>query len=139
MTRNRIYYTRGQSLMVGRDIYLVAYQARSSSSDNPWISMFMPGSVTRDSMLYLSLVNVSRSGGLVGIRQFDLKSIPERQEIADASDTVQTGDTSVIEVTHDVVIGDRSGWAANPNVPPDAPETRSRGGAAALRRSGTKR
>lgn len=102
MMGDRVYYTRGQSLMVGRDTYLVAYQARSSSGGgNPWVAMFTPGSVTRNSTLYLSLVNVSRSGGLSGIRQFDIKSIPERQELADASDTVQAGDSNIIEVTRD--------------------------------------
>jgi hypothetical protein len=77
------YYTRGQSVVVGKDTYLIAYHTRKPSSvGNPFVSMFMPEAVTRDATLYLSLINLSRNGGLADIRQFDIKSVPEHQELA---------------------------------------------------------
>lgn len=71
------YYTKGEQLMIGHDTYLIAYHVPDDASTplayvNP---MGPAATLTSDSELRLTLVNVSTEGGLTDIQPFDPKSL----------------------------------------------------------------
>jgi hypothetical protein len=87
------YYTKGESVIIGSETYIVAYKANlkqpdflslmmeneSNGGKEPDMSKMMPEKLTPESALSLSLLNLKTSGNLTDIRPFDVD-----REIADS-------------------------------------------------------
>lgn len=73
-----VYYTKGETVSVGSETYLIAYTRRTRPVDYVTIMQRGPGAmpaeeVTAESSLSLSLLNLRTTGSLVDIRPFDLQ------------------------------------------------------------------
>jgi hypothetical protein len=86
------YYSKGQTVTLGSEVYIVAYRAPAKPMD--WAALMQAGAgakpptpekLTPDTTLSLSLVNLRTSGSLNDIRPFDMQ-----QEIAE-SETAPKG------------------------------------------------
>lgn len=87
-----VYYTRGQTLVMGGDTFLIAYQPETKAVD---FSMLMkmkdmdspppPKPLTQDSPLAMSLLNLHTIGHLTGIQPVDVA-----QEIAASEESAKT-------------------------------------------------
>ena len=81
-----VFYTRGQTIALGGETYLVAYQPQTKDIDFGMLMKMKdsaspppPKPLTPDSPLVMSLLNLHAIGNLTGIRPFDLQA-----EIADS-------------------------------------------------------
>ena len=71
------YYTKGQTVSVGGETYLVAYALESKQGALPMLlgrSGVKPETISGDTMVRLALLNVRTMGSMTGIRSFDLKT-----------------------------------------------------------------
>ena len=93
------YYTRGQTVAVGSETYLIAYQLQPKPADLAAMMRNGPGSeppapqkLTAETIVSLSLLNLRTSGSLKGIRPFNLQ-----QEIGGSAKTAEaTAEAAVV-------------------------------------------
>jgi len=84
------FYTKGQTVSVQGEVYLVAYSAALKTDMSAMIvsrGRSAPEPLTADSVLQLSLLNVRGMGSMTNIKPFDLKA--ELAAFAEASASMQ--------------------------------------------------
>ncbi|MBV9865275.1 MAG: hypothetical protein JO316_08000 [Abitibacteriaceae bacterium] len=89
-----VYYTKGQTLTVGSETYIVAYRAKIKGPDFMSLMRMGPDRVppmqeklTPDTPLVLSLLNQRTMGSLIDIKPFDLQDELADNKVAALPDT----------------------------------------------------
>jgi len=87
-----VYYTRGKTIVLGNETYLVAYQPQIKEVDFATIMKMKdmsapptPKPLTPDTVLVMSLLNLHTIGNLTGIQPFDMQMEITESEAAAAA------------------------------------------------------
>jgi len=92
-----VYYTKGETVSVATETYLIAYTLRAKPVNLMVVMREGPGAgpreeLTAESPLGLSLLNLRAIGSLTDIRQFNLEEeIAEQAEMAAATEGMMSG------------------------------------------------
>ena len=92
-----VYYTKGETVSVGTETYLIAYALRSKPVNYMMVMRGGPGAMpteelTAESPLGLSLLNLRAIGSLTDIRQFNLEEeIAAHAEMMAATEDMMSG------------------------------------------------